>query len=126
LTNEPTASTVTVNLDHPMCVTSDEGDRSYVTSTISKPISNNLNTKAVWGAISAGIGQFPLEEVFALMDLPVVSKNIFRKTETLLGQVRIRQCSVHMICVFSATPESHLHLAYAYRLLLLHNLTLSI
>ena len=69
MTNEPTASTVTVNLDHPMCVTSDEGDRSYVPSTISKPISNNLNTKAVWGAISAGIGQFPLEEVFALMDL---------------------------------------------------------
>ena len=45
---------------------------------VEKKLAENLNTKAVWAAISSGMGQFQLEEVFRLMDLPAVSQKILK------------------------------------------------
>jgi hypothetical protein len=75
-------------MNQPVCKTDKNGDQFYIPQMVEKTLSENLNSKAVWAAISAGMGQFQLEEVFRLMDLPAVSQKIFKRTETLLGEVR--------------------------------------
>ena len=60
----------------------------YIPKMVEKKLAENLNTNAVWAPISSGMGQFLLEKVFRLMDLPALSQKICKRTETLLGQVR--------------------------------------
>ena len=48
-----------------------------------KKPAENLNKKAVWASNTSGIGQFQLEEVFILMDLPAVSQD-FQKNRNIV------------------------------------------
>ncbi|KAJ8879499.1 hypothetical protein PR048_020107 [Dryococelus australis] len=48
---------------------------------------NDINDSAVWGALSTGIGYSQLEEMFAIMDVPVKSSKKFKKHKIAIEQV---------------------------------------
>ncbi|XP_063231175.1 uncharacterized protein LOC134535815 [Bacillus rossius redtenbacheri] len=47
----------------------------------------DINNAAVWGAVSIGIGYSQLEEMFSIMDIPVMSCEKFQKHESTIQQV---------------------------------------
>lgn len=49
---------------------------------------NNINTAFVWGAVCVGIGHSQAEELFSIMDVPVLGGKHFMEHEKIVGQVR--------------------------------------
>ena len=46
-----------------------------------------INEAAVWGALSIGIGRSQMEELFNIMEVPVMSAEKFRRHEIEVGKV---------------------------------------
>lgn len=46
-----------------------------------------LNDAAVWGSMSIGIGRTQMEELFSVMNIPVMAAKTFRKHEIKIGKV---------------------------------------
>lgn len=48
---------------------------------------NELNDGLVWGALSVGIGYDQVEELFSVVNIPIMGRNKFKKHEKKVGKV---------------------------------------
>lgn len=61
-------------------------------SSHNEEFAEDINDAVVWGAVSVGIGYSQVEEMFSIMDIPVMSSKKFQKHESTIQQVTYYLC----------------------------------
>lgn len=65
----------------------DNCDKQFTVTSEPEEKRNEANDGLVWGALSIGIGHSQAEELFSVLDIPVMSARKFRTHENKIGKV---------------------------------------
>lgn len=67
----------------------DNCEKEFVVTSVPPNQEEEVNDALSWGAMSVGVGYSQIEEMFSVLDIPVMSHKKYKHHEEKIGQVRL-------------------------------------